>query len=172
MIEARGEHELDAEMAQLWSLDDDHARVERFRVLAQERPRDHRMTFELASALDRAGLEAEAIPLYRKVIASGLREPFRHRAQLQAASSLRVVGETDEALSLLDEVALSQPRSAAAAAFRALTLADTGREREAVADLLDALVDHSPDEDTTAYRVSLRAYAEQLRERAHADQDS
>ncbi|MEO3935373.1 tetratricopeptide repeat protein [Dermatophilaceae bacterium Soc4.6] len=172
VIEARGEHELDAEMAQLWSLDDDHARVERFRVLAQERPRDHRMTFELASALDRAGLEAEAIPLYRKVIASGLREPFRHRAQLQAASSLRVVGETDEALSLLDEVALSQPRSAAAAAFRALTLADTGREREAVADLLDALVDHSPDEDTTAYRVSLRAYAEQLRERAHADQDS
>jgi hypothetical protein len=49
------------------------------------------------------------------------------------------------------------------AAFRALVLVDAGRAGEAVADLVDSLVDHAADEDAAAYRRSLHAYATQLR---------
>ena len=51
---------------------------------------------------------------------SGLREPHRHRALIQKASSLRHLGELDQAAALLDDLARQRPGSAAVAAFRAL----------------------------------------------------
>jgi cyanophycin synthetase len=51
------------------------------------------------------------------------------------------------------------------AAFRALAAADSGRAGEAVADLIDALLHHSGDEDSQSYRRALHAYAAELRER-------
>ena len=164
VVEARGGHELDAEIAELWSLDDADERVARFRVLVGDRPRDLRLAYELAAALGEAGQDAESVERHVQAVARGLREPFRHRAQLRAAAGLRTLGRLDEALDLLDEVSTTHPGSVAAAALRGLVLADAGREREAVADLLDALLDHAADEDATSYRAAVRAQAEALRE--------
>jgi cyanophycin synthetase len=163
VVAARGEHELEAQITAMWDLSDDLARVESARSLHVSRPGDARLVHELASALDAAGREEEAIDLYRKALASGLREPHRHRARIQLASSLRVTGQADLAHSLLTELSQERPGSVAVESFRALAAVDTGRASEAVADLIDLLLHHAGDEDTLSYQRSLHAYAAQLR---------
>ena len=163
VVAARGEHELESEIAELWAMTDDAVRIAAAERLVSEHPSDERLVFELAGAYDAAGDPARAIGLYRSALAAGLREPYRHRAQIQAASTLRNLGDHDGALRLLDDVDVTHPGNVAAAAFRALTLADAGRSGDAVADLVDALVDRAADEDAVAYRRSLKRYAAQLR---------
>lgn len=163
VVAARGEHELEGEIAELWTMADDAARVAAAEELAAGSPDDPRLVFELASASDAAGDAARAVDLYDAALAGGLREPYRHRAQIQAASSWRTLGDHDRALDLLAEVEVTHPGNAAVAAFRALALADAGRAGEAVADLVDSLADHATGEDVSAYRRSLRAGAAQLR---------
>jgi cyanophycin synthetase len=162
VVAARGEHELEPEIAQLWAMTDDAARVEAANRLVSQHPGDERLVFELAGAYDAADDAARAIELYRSALAAGLREPYRHRAQIQAASTLRNLGDHDGALRLLDDVDVTHPGNVAATAFRALVLADTGRSADAVASLIDALVDRAADEDAAAYRRSLKRYAAQL----------
>ncbi len=163
VVASRGEHELEPEIAALWAMDDDAARIAAAEELVAEHPDDPRLAFELAGAHDAAGDPATAIGLYEKALAGGLREPYRHRAQVQSASTLRNLGEPERALALLDEVEVTYPDNAAVAAFRALVLVDLGRPDAAVADLVDSLVDHAADEDTAAYRRSLHGYAARLR---------
>ena len=164
VVAARGEHELEAQITAMWDLSDDVSRVECAQALQASRPGDARLVHELASALDAAGREAEAIDLYRKALAAGLREPHRHRARIQLASSLRVTGQAELAHSLLTELSAERPGSVAVEAFRALAAVDTGRAREAVADLVDLLLHHAGDEDTLSYQRALHAYAAQLRD--------
>jgi cyanophycin synthetase len=164
VVASRGEHELEPEIADLWAMDDDVARIAAADQLVAQHPDDPRLAFELAGAHDAAGDSARAIGLYEGALASGLREPFRHRAQIQAASTLRNLGDHERALRLLDEVEVTHPGNIAVAAFRALALVDSGRVGDAVADLVDSLVDHAADEDAAAYRRSLHAYAARLRD--------
>jgi cyanophycin synthetase len=163
VVAARGEHELESEIAQLWAMTDDAERIEAADRLVSQHPRDARLVFELAGAHDVAGDPARAIGLYQSALAAGLREPYRHRAQIQAASTLRNLGDHDGALRLLDDVDLTHPGNVAATAFRALVLADSGRSGDAVANLLDALVERAADEDAVAYRGSVKRYAAELR---------
>ncbi len=162
VVAARGEHELEAEITALWELETDEARVAAARELSASRPGDPRLLHELAGALDAAGEEPEAIGLYEEALAAGLKEPHRHRAQLQLASSLRAVGRVGEAEPLIAEVLEARPHHTAALVFRALVQADLGRERQAVADLIRATLDATTDVDSQTYRTSLLAYADQL----------
>jgi Tetratrico peptide repeat len=96
------------------------------------------------------------VPLYRRARELGLAGERRRRAAVQLASSLRNLGETAECVALM-EAELTQPSDRlddAVRAFLALALADTGREREAVALALTALAPHLP-----RYRRSVAAYA-------------
>ncbi|NNM44886.1 tetratricopeptide repeat protein [Knoellia koreensis] len=165
VVAARGEHELEQQIAEVWALDDDAERIAVTQRWLAERPRDPRLAFEHASALDAAGQESEAIEAYRAALAAGLREPHRHRARIQLASSLRVTGQADTAYDLLGELADERPGNVAVQAFRALAAADTGRADGAIADLVDLLLQHAGDEDTQAYSGALSRYAAQLRER-------
>ena len=162
VVASRGEHELESEIAALWESDDADARIASARALLDEHPGDARLEFELAGTMDSAGDEHGAIPLYEKAIRGGLPEPHRHRAQLQLASSLRVVGRPEEADVVLADVLETRPHSTAALLFRALVRADLGREREAVADLVRATLDATTDVDAQSYRRALRAYADDL----------
>jgi cyanophycin synthetase len=163
VVASRGEHELEPEIAELWTMEDDGVRIRAAEQLVTLHPDDPRLAFELAGAHDAAGDPATAVALYERALAGGLREPYRHRAQIQAASSLRNLGDGERALTLLDEVEVTHPGNVAVAAFRALVLVDLGRPGDAVADLVDALVDHAADEDAAAYRRSLHGYASRLR---------
>ena len=86
----------------------------------------------------------------------------RRQAVIQLASSLRNLGEVEESVALLttERAAGSDELDDAVDAFLALSQADAGREREAVATALTALSRHM-----TRYRRSLSAYAEELADR-------
>src|SRR4051794_22531507 len=162
VVAARGEHELEAEIAALWEGEDDDARLAAAQQLADGHPGDPRLVFELAGAKDAMGDEEGAIGLYEQALAGGLREPHRHRAQLQLASSLRVVGRTAEAQDLVADVLEARPHNTAALMLKALVQADLGQERQALADLIRATLEATTDVDTQAYPRALRAYADEL----------
>jgi cyanophycin synthetase len=162
VVRARGEHEDEAAIAALWAMEDDAARIDAGRALAQAHPGDGRVAYEYAGTFDSAGRAEEAVALYREALDLGLREPHRHRCRLQLASSLRNLGRLDEAAEVVDDVVSRHPDSLGAAMFRALVLHDAGRGGEALRDLMTLLATTSTDEDVVRYRRSLAAYASDL----------
>lgn len=132
--------------------------------LAGELPADDaRALFERAAAQDSTGHSDLAVPLYRLALERGLTGERRRRAVIQMASSLRNLGQTRESVALLsaERGAASDALDDAVSAFLALALADTGREREALALVLQALAPHLP-----RYQRSVDRYARLLVEPA------
>ena len=129
--------------------------------LVAERPAEDALaTFELASVHDYTGHEMDAEPLYRRALAAGLPEPQHGQAIIQLASTLRNLGRPEEALDVLRAEFADQPEhplADAATAFAALSLADAGAEREALAAALRALAPHLP-----AYGRAVTSYADDL----------
>lgn len=77
--------------------------IARIDALAAERGADDaRAEFERAGARDSAGRPDEAIPLYRRALQLGLDADHEPQAVIQLASSLRNVGEREEAVALLE----------------------------------------------------------------------
>ncbi|HET9451894.1 MAG TPA: tetratricopeptide repeat protein [Aggregicoccus sp.] len=152
-------------LAAQWARLDAHAPADflaGMQALAAERPPgDAIALFELASANDSTGTEAQAAPLYRQALAAGLTGERRRRAVIQLASTLRNLGQVEESLALLsaERDAGSDALDDAVTAFLALALVDAGREREAAALALGALARHLP-----RYNRSLARYARALPE--------
>jgi tetratricopeptide (TPR) repeat protein len=135
--------------------------VRRIEELVRERPADDPAAlFELASAYDSAGREHDAESLYRRALAGDLDDARRAQLAIQFGSTLRNVGRLEESLQVLTDASERGPNPVtgdAATAFRALTLIDLGREREAALNLLRALTPHLP-----RYHRSLFAYIDAL----------
>ncbi|CCH79658.1 Cyanophycin synthetase (fragment) [Nostocoides japonicum T1-X7] len=162
VVAARGEHEAEAAIAALWQDEDPERRIATAAALHAEHAGDPRIAYEHGGTLDSAGRPDEAVPLYREALAGGLREPYRHRAVVQLASSLRNLGRVEEAVRLLDDVAAEHPDSLGIAAFRALALHDAGRSDEALSVLIGTVAATSTDPDVARYRRSLTAYGKDL----------
>ncbi|MFD4835668.1 tetratricopeptide repeat protein [Streptomyces sp. SID4919] len=129
-------------------------------ALAAELPPDSAVAaFERAGAFDSTGRPDRAVPLYRLALERGVEGVRRRRAKIQLASSLRNLGRPEEGVALLSPEldAESDELDDAVRAFLGLCLADTGREREALALALGALAPHLP-----RYQRSLRHYARGL----------
>jgi len=147
----------------LWAQIDDHDE-ETFlglmeRLVAELPPGSALGLFERASAFDSTGHPDVAVPLYEAAIRAGLDDVRRRRAVIQMASSLRNLGNAQEAVTLLTKelVAADNELNGAVRAFLALALADTGREREAVSVALTALAEYLP-----RYNRSVARYAQDL----------
>lgn len=141
---------------------DHFERVARMRVLAEAAPHPALGSFELASALDGAGIEAEAAYVYDRAAAEGLADVDAtldaHR-QMQHASTLRNLGRLDDALAMLSAAPDHPEVGTARDAFLALTLHDAGRHGEALRIALEALIPTMP-----LYRRALTDYAALLTE--------
>lgn len=137
--------------------------IERIDAIAAERgPGDARAEFERAGARDSAGRPDEAVPLYRRALEIGLDEEHRPQAVIQLASSLRNLGEYDEALALISAEQDAHPDSPyrdAVAAVHALVLASSGAPARGLSVALLALVPHLP-----RYHRSMTAYAREIAE--------
>ena len=162
VVAARGEHEAEREIAALWELDDDVARIEAARALQQRFPDDGRVLYELAGAHDSAGREEEALHWYERALGQRLDEPYRHRALLQQASTLRHLDRLDESLAILDRLVEDYPDNSAVILFRALTLHDLGRDAEALRATATQLVASSAEPDVQRYLNSLTRFTEAI----------
>ncbi len=152
-------------MAALWSDDtvDDDAHVVRMRDLAARAPHPALGAFELGSALDSAGHEAEAHEQYAAATAAGLGgvDPARAaRLVVQHASTLRTLGRVDEAIAMLRGAPEHPATGAAPQVFLALALHSAGRTDEALRTAIEALAPTLP-----RYHRSVAAYAAALTER-------
>jgi tetratricopeptide (TPR) repeat protein len=152
--------EWEQRMAQAWASYDEHDEAP-FLLLVEQLvgelgPDDPVGLFERAGSLDAVGRTALAVPMYRQALAAGLAGDRRRQAVIQLASSLRALGEPRESIELLttELAAGSDELDDALRAVLALSLADAGREREAVAIAVGALAAHLP-----RYQRSMAAYA-------------
>jgi tetratricopeptide (TPR) repeat protein len=158
------------EVAALWERFDEFAEEEFLAAMARlvgQRPADDPVAlYEHGSAYDSVGREELAVVNYRRALAGGLPGQLRRRATIQLASSLRNLGQHEEAVELLTaELARdSDDLDDAVRAFLALALTSAGREREAVSVALTGLAAH-----LTRYNRSLAAYAKALVEPGTAD---
>lgn len=128
-------------------------------LAAELPPRSAIGFFERAGARDSTGHPDLAVPLYKAALEEGLVGERRRRAIIQMASSLRNLGNPQEAVALLTAEldAADDPLNGAVQAFLALALVDVGREREAVAAALTALSKYLP-----RYNRSVAKYAQEL----------
>jgi tetratricopeptide (TPR) repeat protein len=150
-------------LAKLWSTIDDQEEREFITLIdaiAAELPENNPTgLFERAAARDSTGHPDQAVPLYRAALANGLTGERRRRAIIQMSSSLRNLGNPNEAIELL-EAELNNPPdhlTGAVRSFLALALTDANREREAVSVALTALSEYLP-----RYNRSLARYAKAL----------
>jgi Flp pilus assembly protein TadD len=133
-----------------------------FRDLAGQHPGDARALFEYAGALDFAGREAEAAPVYEQSFSAGLAGDDLRRGLIQYGSTLRNLGRFDEAVSVLRRADEQFPGHDSVAAFLALALTSAGRSEEAVALLIVLALDRIGGEDLGDYQWALRNYAAEL----------
>lgn len=137
---------------------DPESAIRKMRVLASERPEgDAAALFELGGVHDALGLEHEAIPLYRQAIAAGLEGERATRVFIQLASTLRNVGASAEAVSMLESMPASNDEDAPRQAFLALALYDEGHYGDALRTALNALIP-----TLSGYGRALTEYAEEL----------
>jgi len=133
-----------------------------FEALLAEHPDHPVLVYEVAGAYDTAGEEEKAHVLYERAMGLGLDgEPLR-RCLCQYGSTLRWLGEYDKSLEALDRARDRWPQSDAVRVFRALTLNETGRGDEAVAELMTVITAHAEVTDLGRYADGLRGLARWL----------
>ena len=96
VVAARGEHELEAEITELWSMPRCRGPHRRGRPARTARTPRRPARVRAGRRLRRRRRRAGRHGALRGGPGGGLREPYRHRAQIQAASTLRNLGRTDE----------------------------------------------------------------------------
>lgn len=141
-------------------LDQAHARL---LELAAEFPEDDSVSYQTAWIHDRLGLEAAAVPFYRRAIAGGGLSPDELRgATVGFGSTLRGLGRYAEAVAVLRRGAQQFPEDGAIAAFLAMALYNTGEHHEAMSLLLGLLAATSTDPGVQRYRKAVEHYAQDL----------
>ncbi|MFB0834257.1 tetratricopeptide repeat protein [Arthrobacter halodurans] len=158
MTDATWDQKIDRFYEHEFDESDPRGSIKKMQVLASERPEgDAAALFEMGGVHDSLGLEGEAIRLYRDAIAAGLEGERATRVYIQLASTLRNVGASAEAVSMLESMPAAGADEAPRQAFLALALYDEGRYGDALRTALNALIP-----TLHGYRRSLAGYAEDL----------
>lgn len=113
--------------------------------------------YEWASIHDSLGFEAEAVEFYRGALAAGLAGDRLPQAKVQLASTLRNLGQFDEAIAILESVGHTEVTGDAHLAFLALTHFSAGRPEHAARIAVAALAGTLP-----RYSRSVARYAASL----------
>lgn len=158
--------EFDEAVARSWFLNREGRGDEALAIvrdLVASDPGNPRAHFEYAGALDYLGREADAVLPYRRAQELGLSGDDLPRLYVQLGSTLRNVGQLNEAVDFLQEGHNRFPNHAALRAFHALALVSAERCREAVVSLLEMVTANEDAIGLDGYERALRAYTEELR---------
>jgi len=123
---------------------------------------DGREELERAYACDSAGREDEAVVHYRRAFELGVPDEELASASLGFGSTLRNVGEHEEAVRVLADACERFPVDAALKVFRGYALWSAGRPGDAMRSLVDALYAGEPRPELRRYERSIRGYAGDL----------
>lgn len=123
---------------------------------------DARKQYELGGEHDSAGRSAQAVPHYERALALGLPDELLAGCLLQLGSTLRNLGRLDEALARFDEGLARCPEHVSLRLFRAFALADLGRDREALVDILNLARTRIDAPEVHRYARSLANYTREL----------
>ncbi|TCJ22572.1 tetratricopeptide repeat protein [Nocardioides jejuensis] len=126
-------------------------------LCAERAADDPAAAFELGGVHDSTGFEEEANRHYLRARALGLSGARLAQLNIQQGSTLRNLGQFDEAIAMLEATQADPSIGDARAVFLALALRDVGRHDEAIRLLIEALVPHLP-----RYRRSATDYARAL----------
>ncbi len=136
---------------------------------AEANPSDAIAWFHYGGGLDQSGNEAEAIVAYRRVFDLGvehLESADQPRIHVQAGSTLRNLGQLDEARAVLEEGRRRFPDVRVLAVFQALVEVSAGRDRHAIDLLFEVILgEGSGDPSIGWFPRSLAAYAAEIRQR-------
>jgi RNAse (barnase) inhibitor barstar len=131
--------------------------------LAMRFPDNPRAHFILGGTFDFQDREADAVPPYQRAWELGLSGDDVPRFYVQYGSTLRNVGQFDEAVRVLQEGRDRFPENAAIQAFLALALFSGGRAADALATALAVLTANADAVDLQGYERALREYTAELR---------
>jgi tetratricopeptide (TPR) repeat protein len=137
--------------------------IAHFRALVAKLPRDPRTHFALATTLDGAEREADAIPVYAETIRLRPTGELLARAYLGLGSSLATVGRHAEALEVLSGGSRRFPEHAPLRAFLALASVRAGKPPAALIELVEDLLAHHP---MGPYTEAIRRQLAELRRNA------
>lgn len=132
--------------------------------LLEEYPGDPLVLFEVGGAYDVMGEVEIAIPYYRQAIGAGLEGDDLQECLICLGSSLRVVGESEDAVALLEQAVDEFPNRNSGRAFLALAYYSNGEYDQAVSLLLSLLLETTSDKDIRGYAESLEYYVDNLDE--------
>ncbi|MEU9706122.1 tetratricopeptide repeat protein [Streptomyces sp. NPDC047981] len=139
---------------------------ERLVELAARRPDDAEVAYQTAWAHDVLGLEAAAVPHYRRALAAsgaaGLTDADRRGALLGLGSTFRTLGRYEESVATLRGAVEEFPDDGALRTFLAMALYNTGDHHESARLLLTLLATTSDDPSVQRYRRAIEHYAEDL----------
>jgi len=132
--------------------------------LMEKYPNDPLVLFEVGGSYDVLGEEEMAVPYYRQAIAAGLDGDDLQECLICLGSSLRVLGDTDEAVSILEQAVDEFPERNSGRVFLALAHYSNGEMEKAVSALLSLLLKTTADDDILAYADVLDYYVDNLDE--------
>ncbi len=144
--------------------------VDEAREAARARPDDVAAQIAAAYACDRAGDEALAVAFYDAAWRLGVPAADRAEFVVGYGSTLRNVGRSEEAATILERFVREHPDDHAARCFYGLALHSAGRHGSALAELLEvALSLHAASPHLTRYRRALTEYRDELRSERSRD---
>lgn len=132
--------------------------------LLERHPNHPLVLFEVGGAYDVMGEVEMAIPYYRRAIEAGLEGNDLQECLICLGSTLRVVGEYDAAVELLEQAVDEFPDRNSGRAFLALAQYSIGDADLAVRTLLALLLETTNDPDIQAYAETLDYYKDNLDE--------
>ncbi|MBV0894459.1 tetratricopeptide repeat protein [Microbacterium sp. NC79] len=126
-------------------------------------PGNARVLYELGGAYDTDGQEEVARGFYERSLAAGLEGDLLRRCYVQYGSTLRNVGEYEKSREIFSTARSRFPDSPSLGAFEAITLHAAGDLDEAIATLLDVLVEFVRTPDIERYKPAISGNAAYIR---------
>lgn len=144
--------------------DELEASQQRLLALLESFPDHPLVLFEVGGSYDVLGDEEMAIPFYRRAIEAGLEGDDLQECLICLGSTLRAVGESEEAVEILEQVVDEFPERNSGRAFLSLAYLSNGEADLAVSTLLGLLLDTTNDEDILDYADVLGYFKDSLDE--------
>ena len=117
---------------------------------------------QLAWNCDVQGLEHKAIPYYQQALTGELNDTERFDAIFGLASSLRSIGEYQQAQQCFEQAREQFPQRVELLPFYAMNLYNLGRSKQAVELLLSTLIEQTDNADIQSYSAAIKLYAQDL----------